>query len=435
VVALDPSSRHTHSALLNALLHHPDSTPETILEEHMRWARTHCGPARPRDFTNSRDVNRKLRIGYISGEATSAQTFCFMSPIIKNHDRSRFEVVYYNAQPHHNERTGEYQRWVAGWREVAGLTETEQADLVRGGRIDIFADLSGHYGYSALPVAAMRVAPVQVAFPNYPSTTGVAEIDYMFTDRWTSPAECEKHYAERLYRVPSGYLAYAPPACAPAVSELPALRSGAVTFGFFQRASKLNAGVYDAIARVLHGVPRSRLLVHFSSVDLDEEGSGMRSRIAGALAARGIAAGRIEFAGSRGLDRSLALMGEADIALDSFPYNGQTTTCECLWMGVPVVTLAGGAHAGRVGAALLSRVGLPGWVAAGVADYVEIASRAAADLPALAVLRAGLRDRVAASSLADGPRICREIEDAYRWMWKCWCLEPAGGNECQTTAK
>jgi predicted O-linked N-acetylglucosamine transferase (SPINDLY family) len=202
------------------------------------------------------------------------------------------------------------------------------------------------------------------------------------------------------------------------VGALPANRNGSITFGVFQRPAKLNSHVWDAIAEILKQVENSLLLIHFGSADLNSKTSASRLRLMAALESRGIDPARASFRGQAPFNAHMRQISTVDIALDSFPYTGQTTTCECLWMGVPVVTLAGNTHVSRVGAGLLMRAGLGDFVASDVAEYIRIAVRTASDLPALAALRKGLRRRVKASTLVDGARLAREVEAAYMWMWQ-----------------
>jgi protein O-GlcNAc transferase len=430
-VALDPSCRNTHSALLNALLYDPDLSQETLRGEHIAWARRHCVPAAGWDFQRLPSPARKLRLGYISGEQASAPSFQFLTSIFRNHDPDRFETFYYQAAPSDEERSAAYRRYFSEWRDVFHLTGSEVVEAIRRDSIDILVDTGGHYGNHVLPILAQRPAPVQVEFPSYPCTTGVGQIDYIFTDEWTCPREQAAQYAEQPYCVPSGYLVFQSPDRAAPITPLPALRNRKVTFGVFQRPAKVNHGVWDAIAQVLLRVPNSRLLVHFSSRDLDIEDSQARERVRTALEARGVSRRRARFRGALPSGEHIDLMAEADIALDTFPYNGQTTTCECLWMGVPVVVLEGVSHVARVGSALLNRIQLQDWVAKSPEEYVEIAVRKALDVEGLASLRARLRGQVEASSLVDGPRITKEIEDAYWWMWQCWCAHSMKEELCQ----
>jgi predicted O-linked N-acetylglucosamine transferase (SPINDLY family) len=272
-------------------------------------------------------------------------------------------------------------------------------------------------------VFAHRPAPVQVSFPHYPGTTGSDCIDYLLTDVWTTPEGCEGELSEKPYRLPSGCLVYKTPPDREPVSALPALANGCVTFGLFQRPGKLHAAVWDAVAAILSAVPDSRLLMHSSSRDLDEEGSAQRARLLKPLESRGVSAARVLFQGPRPTKEHLAIVAEADIALDTFPYNGQTTTCDCLWMGVPVVTLRGESYVSRAAASLLDRLGLPDLAADSLENYVSRAVELANDIDGLTRLRSSLREKMKNSSLTDGARLAAEIEAAYREMWTEWCAK------------
>jgi predicted O-linked N-acetylglucosamine transferase (SPINDLY family) len=249
-------------------------------------------------------------------------------------------------------------------------------------------------------------------------------IDYILTDPWTCPPGSERQYTKQAVPVPSGYFAYEPPLAAPEpAAEPPALRNGYVTYGMFQRAPKTNAAFWDTVGRILAGQPQSRLLMHNSDRELMTEGSAGREYFLSSLRARGVDASRVHFRAGLPLREHLALLGEADVALDTFPYNGQTTTCECLWMGVPVITLAGEAHVSRVGAGILNRVGEPSLVASTADEYVATALRMARDLAALRRLRSDLREQFRRSSVFDGSLVTRDIESTYRGAWRAWCAK------------
>jgi predicted O-linked N-acetylglucosamine transferase (SPINDLY family) len=252
-------------------------------------------------------------------------------------------------------------------------------------------------------------------------------MDYRITDQWADPVGLtESHYCEKLLRIPGGYLVYQPPDDAPSVAVLPAAASRYVTFGFFQTPLKLNRGVFDALAATMLQVPESRMLFHYMVGDFDRPERLARQRIENAMDERGIDPARLVFRGPLPLSDHLALISQTDVALDAFPFSGQTNTCECLWMGVPVVTLAGARFSARVSAAILSRAGLSDWVATTESEYAEIASRQALNLPALLELRRTLRNRFAASPVLDGARVVRELEVVYRQVWRVWCGSTAG---------
>ena len=419
------ASSYLHSFYLNALLHKRGEASQSLRQAHENWARVHCSDLRAETrHDNSRDTERRLRVGYLAGEFTSGPAFHFIMPLMRHHDETRFDVFCYHTRPQADEGTRQYAELLKGWRDATKLSEQSIFELIRSDRIDILVDLSGQYPHHGLRIFAMRPAPVQVTIPIYPSTTGLAAIDYVFTDRWTCPRGSEAQYSERVFRIPTGYFAYEPPAVAPdRIAPIPAERNGFVTFGMFQRPAKTNSTFWNVVARTMEQIPASRLLIHNPDRELDVEHSAAREFFVRHLSSFGIEEDRLIFRGAMPLREHLECLETVDLVFDTFPYNGQTTTCECLWMGVPVITLEGDVHVARVGTAILERVGLGSMIARTLDEYVEIASRLAIDLRTLRALRCGLRSRVKASSLSDGRLITREIETAYRDIWRQWCLE------------
>jgi len=412
----------THSVLVYVLLMDQRETPASLLAAHRDWAARHCVPSGLANlFPNSPDPNRRLRIGILSGELVAGSGSHFLPPILRNHDRERFELFAYSANPFHVE-SNPYRPLFDHWHDVGSLTDDEIEAAIRHDTIDILVDVSGHLPHRRLTVFGRKPAPIQIAYPRYPGTTGVSAIEYRLTDEWTDPTgQTEDHYCEKLLRLPGGHLAYEPPEITPRSGPLPALRNGYVTFSFFQTPLKLNSDVLDSLASILANVDNSRLLIHYAVNDFDRPGRHARERILQALAERNIDPARLTFRGPLPLYQHLGLVAETDIALDSFPYSGQTTTCECLWMGVPVVTLAGDRHAGRVSAAILRRAKLDDWVAESVPEYIAIAARKASSVADLSALRNSLRNQFASSPVMDGARVAREIEAAYRSVWQEWC--------------
>jgi protein O-GlcNAc transferase len=410
-----------HAAYLPVLLHSPQSTAELLINEHREWARCHAAAqsAEPA-FSKPLFAGRTLHIAYLCTEPANSPVFRYFPAFLRNHDRGKFEVSLYCKDASLRGRSEQAGVEETELKDIAGWGARRIAEKMRRDHVDILISFSGHFGGGSLMVAAMRGAPIQVSYPSYPCTTGIPEMDYIFTDRWTCPPGQEIQYTERPYWLASGYLVYEVAESIPFASQLPALQTGAVTFGIFQRPAKLNTRLWDAIAEILKQVTNSKLLIHFASLDLDSNCSMSRLRLVAELEARGIDPARVNFRGLLQQSDHLDLISTVDIALDSFPYTGQTTTCECLWMGVPVVTLAGNIHVSRASAAILSRVGLEDLVAHDFEDYIRIAVRTASDIPALAALRKGLRQRVQASTLVDGARLAREVEEAYRWMWEQW---------------
>jgi pseudouridine synthase len=296
------------------------------------------------------------------------------------------------------------------------LSDDEVAELVRGEQIDILVDLAGHSAQNRLSVFARRPAPVAATWIGYPNTTGLEAIDYRITDPWCDPPGTTEHlHSERLIRLPHGFSCYQPPSGAPAVAELPAARAGYVTFGSFNALPKIRPAVIAAWSGILRKVPGSKLILKSRALgDADT-----RRRLTAMFAARGVDEPRIELAGALpSHSHHLELYNRIDIALDTFPYHGTTTTCEALWMGLPVIVRAGETHVSRVGVSLLERIGLGELAADSEAEYIEHAVTLAGNPGRLAELRAGMRERMANSPVANAGAFTRDLEDAYRRMWE-----------------
>jgi predicted O-linked N-acetylglucosamine transferase (SPINDLY family) len=294
------------------------------------------------------------------------------------------------------------------------------AQAIRADAPDILIDLAGHTGLdNRLPLFARRLAPVQVTYLGYPNTTGVPAMDYRFTDAIADPVgEADALATEKLVRFAPTAWCYAPPPEAPPVTPLPCLKAGYVTFGSFNDLSKITDRALALWSRILQGVPNSRLRLKGRGLG---EGA-VRTHVNERLTRAGIAAKRVDLL-ERTADtqQHLALYGEIDVALDTFPYHGTTTTCEALWMGVPVVSQAGNRHVSRVGASLLTAVGHPEWSAANADEYVRIVNDLAGNVEKLAVTRVRLRDEVAASSLCDARSQSQRFSEALRACWAAWC--------------
>jgi len=281
-------------------------------------------------------------------------------------------------------------------------------------------DLAGHTGNNRLLAFRYRPAPVQITYLGYCNTTGLPAMQYRITDEWADPPGQEAFHTEELVRLPGGFLCYQPPAGAPPVADAPAARAGFITFGSFNIASKTTPEVVALWARILHAVPESRLILkNRSTRDQDT-----RDRYYALFQQHGIERERIDqISWLADHDAHLGLYSRIDIGLDTFPYNGTTTTCEALWMGVPVITLCGDRHAARVGVSLLTRLGLTELIAKTPDDYLQIARRLSQDPHTLSELRHSLRGRMQASTLGDAVAFTRELEDTYRGLWGRWCAK------------
>lgn len=410
-----PANLQTRSNLLMLQNYLPDSDSAKVFEEHLEWGRVaegripHLGSIEP-----SGNSQRRIRIGYLSPDFREHSVASFIEPVLREHDRSRFEVWCYSNLPKPDGTTLRIKAAVDGWRDIDKLTDAEAAHLVREDRIDILVDLAGHSGNNRLGIFAAQPTPLQLTYLGYPNTTGLDTIAYRITDGVADPVCEEVYYSEKLLRLDGCFLCYQPPADAPEVAPLPAQVNGHITFGSFNNYSKINSGVLQLWAKVLRQVPGSRLLLKCPALTDDS----VRARASTDFQTLGIDVERVELLGhTRTRQEHLSLYARVDIALDTFPYNGTTTTCEALWMGVPVLSLVGKHHAGRVGATLLSAAGLTEWLSNTPESFVATAQARAADMAGLARLRGLLRGQIAGSELCNAAGFVHRLEDALLQAW------------------
>jgi protein O-GlcNAc transferase len=342
-----------------------------------------------------------------------------MLPVLENHDKTQVEVFAYAQAPLSDAVTQRLRASIDCWRDIVGRSDAQVADLIRQDQIDILVDLSMHTAGNRLLVFAAKPAPVQVTWLGYPGSTGLQTIDYRLSDPYLDPlGEDESIYSEQTIRLPDTFWCYDPmdgrdiP-----INPPPALERGEITFGCLNKFTKLNPQNLALWAKVLAQVKNSRLLL------LTDPGSHVQRTIS-ELAGHGIDPARLEFIPRRSHQEYLKLYHRIDIALDTLPYNGHTTTIDGLWMGVPTVSLAGATAVGRAGVSILSNIGLLELIAKSEAQFVQIAVALAQDLPKLSNLRSTLRQRMEQSPLMDAPRFARNIESAYRQMWRTWCGHP-----------
>jgi predicted O-linked N-acetylglucosamine transferase (SPINDLY family) len=358
-----------------------------------------------------------LRVGLVSPDFGRHPVGFFLIRCLENLDRSQVEVVCYNDRFAEDALTARFRSAAASWRPVHGASDLQLTEQILADRIDVLFDLTGYTAYNRLLVFARKPAPIQITWAGYVGTTGMEAMDYLLADCQEIPPEAEVHYRERVLRMPDGYVCYDPPAYAPTVAPLPALAGGHVTFGSFNNPTKLNPPLLQTWARILHRVPQSRLVLKFKGMD----DPALARDILGQFAAQGIDATRIECLGWSPHAASLAEYGRVDLALDPFPYSGGLTTCESLWMGVPVITCPGETFAGRHALSHLTSGGLTETIAGDLDEYVALAVKLAMDLPRLALLRAGLRTQTAQSPLCDGPRFAANWTRLLRGVWRDWC--------------
>ncbi|HYH19198.1 MAG TPA: tetratricopeptide repeat protein [Azospirillum sp.] len=414
-MAVDPQlPRGLHSDYLFVRQSDPGADPGSLLIEHRRWALLHAPPpghgASPPALPAGRAAGRILRIGYLSADLCTHSVANFFEPLLAAHDRRTVHTVCYAALRHPDATTARLQSLAGDWRNVAGLGDAALAALIRADGIDVLIDLGGHTGDSRLAVLALAPAPVRLTTLGYPGTTGLP-IEGRLTDPIIEPPGAESWSSEPLIRLPHGFLCYHPPDDAPEPHRDRSADGEGIVFGSFNALGKLTPAVVAAWTGILSDVPGARLLLKSQALGDEAVAAELRAR----FAARGIASDRLEFvAWTANRAEHLALYRRVDVGLDPFPYNGTTTTCEAMWMGVPVVTLAGDRHAARVGAALLTRVGLPDLTARDVAAYHRIAVTLAADTGRRTELRAGLRERMRRSPLGDAAALAAAVEAACR---------------------
>jgi predicted O-linked N-acetylglucosamine transferase (SPINDLY family) len=410
---LQPEDRVNLSNRAYILQFDPRADAKSLLAEQRRWNDLLAAPMRKfiRSHENDRSGDRRLRVGYVSPYFYDHAESFFVVPLLESHDREQVEVYCYSDGRRTDEVTARLQSGADAWRVSLGRTDEELAEQIRRDRIDVLVDLAMHMSYNRLLTFAQRPAPVQVAWLAYPGGTGLDAMDYRITDPWIDPPGMDEScYREQSVRLSSTWACY-DPLCdaAPAADRI----AGPIRFGSLNNPCKLNDPLLRLWARVLHAVSDSRLIVQ----SLCQE---HQRRIVGVLDSSGIAADRVEFVGRPNRPQYLRLYDGIDVCLDPLPYNGITTSCDALWMGVPVVTLAGATAAGRAGTSILENLGLHELAAGDGEQFVQIATALAGDLPRLAELRRTLRDRMRRSPLMDREGFARAMEGAYRRMWKAW---------------
>jgi len=425
-VSLHPGYTAAYSNLLLCGQYALGQTPEEIYREHSRYAERFEAPMRERclPHSNSPEPERRLRVGYISPDFRAHSVAYFVEPVLARHDKSRFEVFCYFLRPRRDAVTDRLAAFADHWRDCAGMTDAQLDNRIREDGIDILVDLAGHTAGNRLTVFARKPAPVQVTWLGYPDTTGLSTMDYRLTDEYADPqGGTDSFCSEKLIRLEDTFLCYRPFDDAPEVRMPPSERNGWVTFGSLNSLAKIPPMI-DIWGQILRRLPRSKLIIKAGNL---QGGESSQRWLVSRFAEFGVAPERLILPGREySTARHLAWYGEVDIALDSFPYNGTTTTCEALWMGVPVVTLAGERHVSRVGASLLSNVGLPELIAKSSGEYLEIALELAGDLERLRGHRQTLRRNMQASPLMHERKFTTNLEKAYRHIWREWCHAHGG---------
>jgi len=416
-LALHPNFVPADDNLLYTLLYHPGTDARAVFDESRRWNRQHAQPLARFvvGHSNNRDPDRRLRIGYVSADYFDHASALFLLPLFQHHDRERFEVTCYAQVSRGDACTRQLRQQVQRWRSTVGQSDAQVAAQVRSDQIDILVDLKLHSADNRLLVFAHKPAPVQVTWLGYPGTTGMDAIDYRLTDPYLDPPGTDEScYSERTIRLPDTFWCYDPLTGEPDVNALPRTGNGFITFGCLNNFCKVNDGVISLWAKVLKAVADSRLI-------LMAPPGGARQAVLDRFGREDVAPDRIEFLAKQPRADYLRTYHRIDIALDTFPYNGHTTSLDALWMGVPVVTLVGKTVVGRAGLSQLTNLRLAELIARVPEEYVQIAAELAGDVRRLAELRSGLRLRMQTSPLMDAGRFARHVEAAYRSMWRSWC--------------
>ena len=424
---LKPDYAEAHSNLLHTLLYCTDVTAAQLAQEHAGYERRHAAPlsrvAAPQAATH--DSGARLRVGFVSSDLGAHPVGYFLVRMFENLGPDQLETVCYSGRTVKDRLTRRIHAAATQWRDVIGLDHERLAEQIRADRIDILFDLAGHLDRNRLLVFARKPAPVQITWAGCAGTSGLAAMDFILADRYVIPSQLEANYSEKVLWMPDGYVCYDPPEYAPALAPLPAVAAGYPTFGCFNNPAKINEQVVEAWARILHRVSPSRLVLKYKGMNARSAAEDL----AGEFASRGIDPRRVTCLGYSPHAQLLAAYHGIDLALDPFPYSGCLTTCEALWMGVPVVTCPGETFVSRYSLSHLSNVGLTETIARDVDEYVELAVSLASDLPRLESMRAGLRERMAVSRLCDGQQFAANFVALLQAAWRSTTRQSIPGTD------
>jgi predicted O-linked N-acetylglucosamine transferase (SPINDLY family) len=425
---INPDFTVAQSNLLFCLNYRADGGAEAMFAEAVHFGELAARKARPfTDWPNTPEPDRCLRVGLVSGDFRNHVVGHFLDAVlaaIAAAARGQLELYGYPTHYVLDDVTERIKASCQGWHSAVRLSDEAFARQIRDDRIDVLIDLSGHSEHNRLSMFAWKPAPVQATWLGYLATTGVAAIDYVIADAWTLPEAEQRFFTEKIWHLPECYVCFTPPAAHAQVTPLPALSNDRITFGSFNNLNKINDSVVALWARLLGAVPESQLLIKGKQFS-DE---AVRQAMVDRFAVHGIDAQRLILISHVPTGQHLYPFQRVDISLDPFPYQGITTTVESLYMGVPVLTLAGTTFLSRQGVGLLTNAGLPEWIAVDADDYVARGVAHARDRNALATLRSGLRERVLASPIFDAPRFAHHFAGALRGMWQSWCRQQSAAN-------
>ncbi len=420
MVELHPWTHDIHSHMLLNLHHLPGIDPNVLYEEHKRWAKIHAPVDRMQVLhDNNAAPDRRLRVGYISPDFRLHPVAFFIEPLLSAHDRHDIEVYAY-ANVHKPSSTTEYLKNKCDqYRDIVGVDCQSLVDLIKADKIDILVDLAGHTNNNSLSALAYKPAPIQISYLGYPGTTGMEQIDYRMVDSCVNTPTSEQFYVEELVYLPEPFACGSFADSGLPVSSLPVEQRGTITFGAFKNNCKINSQVLSLWAKILKANEDSRLVLRF------ERGgeASVKDHYLRQFEFLGVSRDRIEISGWMTYLEHMRQYEKVDIGLDTFPFNGHKTTCDALWMGVPVISLVGDSFASRLGLDLLKSVGLEFFAAETESEYLAKATALAQNHQSLAKIRYSMRERISASGLCDSKTFVLGVEKAYRRMWYRWCKE------------
>ena len=418
-LAIKPDYPEAHSNLLFCMANSPDYGPEEILKEAKHWNKMHALPLGAEAVSHANDPNleRRLKIGYLSGDLRQHPVGFFMEPVFENHDKIVFEVHVFTTQHKADDVTDRIKDHVDQWHDAAHLNPQALAEAIREEGIDILTDLTGHAAFNRYLTLARRPAPVQILGVGNFCTSGLDCVDGLLSDRFETPEGTDGHYSEPLIRLPDDFICYRPPDYAADVGPSPCLNNGYITFGCFNNLAKISGPAIALWAEILKQVPESRLLLKTMALASERA----RARLKSLFTVHGVSEDRILLEPGVPHRALFAEYGRVDIGLDPFPYSGGLTTIEALWMGVPVVTLSGETFASRHSTSHLNNAGLEELICEDPATYVSKVLEIAADFEALNALHLSIRPKLAASPILDSNRYTRNLERIFRQLWHEWC--------------
>jgi protein O-GlcNAc transferase len=417
VIGIAPSCATAFSNYLLTLNYNPAFGPKQLYAQHTRFGAAFERPQNTvRTFTKDLSPQRTLRIGYVSADFRTHPVSRFLEPLFEHHDKNEFEIFVYSGARVPDDTTRLFKRLSGHWTDAFAMSDTDLVEKIREDEIDILVDLSGHSADNRLPVFALKPAPLQVTYLGYPNTSGLSSMDYRITDGICDPSGEPVAHSENLVRLSPCFCCYAPSRKSPAPGPLPIRQNHVVTFGSTHTLARLNDELLDLWAALLSKIPSSRLCIMRTTLK-----DSSLERLYKRFASRSIDKNRLIIRNTVPAEGHLAVYRDIDVLLDSFPWSGHTTAFEALWMGVPVVTLRGDRHAGRMVSSVLDCLDMKDCIAGTKEEYLSVARGLSSDVDKLDGLRATLRDRMMKSPLCDGKTFTANLEDAYRTMWREYC--------------